>query len=94
MVKTRISQEALRSDTIGEEVVGQLRNHVVGIASMYRKNPFHSFEHASHVTMSVQKMINRIVRQSAENSETSSYTRSIASDSLTKFAVVYAALIQ
>ena len=46
--------------------------------------------------MSVQKMINRIVQQNSGADKVSinnTYTRSIASDSLTKFAVVYAALI-
>jgi hypothetical protein len=28
---------------------------------MYRDNPFHNFEHASHVTMSVVKLLSRIV---------------------------------
>jgi predicted glycosyltransferase len=28
---------------------------------MYRNNPFHNFEHASHVTMSVSKLLSRIV---------------------------------
>jgi len=31
---------------------------------LYRKNPFHSFEHASHVTMSVIKLMTRIVAPS------------------------------
>ena len=28
---------------------------------MYRSNPFHNFEHASHVTMSVNKLLQRVV---------------------------------
>jgi hypothetical protein len=34
------------------EVSRQLRDFVFNIAGMYRDNPFHNFEHASHVTMS------------------------------------------
>jgi len=37
---------------IGEEAQNELREYVSLIASMYRENPFHSFEHASHVTVS------------------------------------------
>jgi hypothetical protein len=36
---------------ISEEVTCQLREYVSSIACMYRDNPFHNFEHASHVAM-------------------------------------------
>lgn len=38
-------------------VVGQLKRFVSIIAAMYRPNPFHNFEHASHVTMSVSHAV-------------------------------------
>lgn len=56
---------ALRKDPeaveIADEVKGQLRAYVSCIASMYRANAFHNFEHASHVLMSVTKLMLRIV---------------------------------
>jgi hypothetical protein len=42
-------------------VVDQLLLYVSWIAAMYRDNAFHNFEHASHVTMSVSKLLSRIV---------------------------------
>jgi hypothetical protein len=42
-------------------VVHQLRAFVETISYMYRDNPFHNFEHASHVCMSVNKLLSRIV---------------------------------
>ncbi len=42
-------------------VQAQLREYVTRIASLYHDNPFHNFEHASHVTMSVNKLLKRIV---------------------------------
>jgi hypothetical protein len=42
-------------------VVDQLSLYVATIALMYRDNPFHNFEHASHVMMSVSKLLSRIV---------------------------------
>jgi len=48
------------SITLKPKVVEELLALVAEFASMYRKNPFHSFEHASHVTMSVLKMLSRI----------------------------------
>lgn len=44
------------------EVLKQLHEYVSTIASLYHHdNPFHNFEHASHVTMSVTKLLSRIV---------------------------------
>ena len=39
---------------LAPEILKQLHTYVTAIASMYRNNPFHNFEHASHVCMSVQ----------------------------------------
>jgi class 3 adenylate cyclase len=41
------------------EVMEQLRDFISTIASMYRSNAFHNFEHASHVTMCTNKLFNR-----------------------------------
>jgi 3'5'-cyclic nucleotide phosphodiesterase len=46
-------------------VVDQLRELVTCIANMYRaNNQFHNFDHASHVLMSVNKLMSRIVAPS------------------------------
>jgi len=46
---------------IPDNVIEQVRNYVSTIASMYRNNSFHNFEHACHVTMSVKKLLKRVV---------------------------------
>jgi 3'5'-cyclic nucleotide phosphodiesterase/Adenylate and Guanylate cyclase catalytic domain len=51
------SQEA----DVPQEVVAQLHDFVTKLAGMYHSNPFHNFEHASHVTMSVVKLLSRII---------------------------------
>jgi hypothetical protein len=38
---------------LDSKVSEQLRKFVANIAKLYQDNPFHNFEHASHVTMSV-----------------------------------------
>lgn len=93
---------------LSEEVLQQLHDYVSTIATLYRDNPFHNFEHASHVTMSVSKLLSRIVspqdinRSHNENSEQKiedyawevhKNTYGITSDPLTQFAVVFSALI-
>lgn len=39
---------------LSQNVVHELRQYVSTIAAMYQNHPFHNFEHASHVTMSVR----------------------------------------
>ena len=50
---------------LDKKVLGQLKRYVTVIAAMYRNNSFHNWEHASHVTMSVNKLLQRVV--AAEN---------------------------
>jgi class 3 adenylate cyclase len=87
------------------QVIAQLRDYVVMIASMYRENYFHCFEHASHVTMSVTKLLSRVVTSDAIDynemsyknmngtSKLHEYTFGITSDPLTHFALAFSALI-
>ena len=49
----RVKDVDPNSITLDEIVVNQLRLFVTNIAGLYQDNPFHNFEHASHVTMSV-----------------------------------------
>jgi len=89
---------------IPDEILSQLMDMVARIAGLYRDNPFHSFEHASHVTMSVNKLLSRIVnpnelsaRDSTSDDQLAAnmhdYTFGITSDPLTQFACLISALI-
>jgi class 3 adenylate cyclase len=96
VIKQRNSVQSAESssNSIEPEAVSQLQSYVTGIATMYRDTPFHNFEHASHVTMSVTKLLSRVVTtdDAAEN-QGSGFTNAIASDALTHLAVVFSALI-
>jgi hypothetical protein len=104
----RVSREAdsKKAIDLGEKVESQLRDFVAIMASMYRQNHFHCFEHASHVTMSVSKLLSRIAAPDAVENATSKqgeegslawalhdHTFGITSDPMTQFSVVMAALI-
>jgi hypothetical protein len=84
---------------LGEAVEEQMNMYVFAIASLYRNNSFHNFEHASHVTMSVVKLLSRIVTPDVDavNSDMGEtlhdYSYGITSDPLTQFACVFSALI-
>eukprot|EP00522_Entomoneis_paludosa_P005423 CAMPEP_0172473434 /NCGR_PEP_ID=MMETSP1065-20121228/68853_1 /TAXON_ID=265537 /ORGANISM="Amphiprora paludosa, Strain CCMP125" /LENGTH=1226 /DNA_ID=CAMNT_0013231609 /DNA_START=188 /DNA_END=3868 /DNA_ORIENTATION=+ len=88
---------------LSPEVSAQCRTYVGMLASMYRDNPFHNFEHASHVTMSVSKLLSRIVAPEINKELLNDgtvqelllhdHTYGITSDPLTQFSVVLSALI-
>eukprot|EP00980_Cylindrotheca_fusiformis_P010483 scaffold2324_cov116-Cylindrotheca_fusiformis.AAC.10 len=52
---------------ISDKVKCQLRGYLSNVASMYKDNPFHNFEHANHVTASVKKLLTRIVNTHGTN---------------------------
>ncbi|CAJ1934430.1 unnamed protein product [Cylindrotheca closterium] len=80
---------------VSQEVVSQLVSFVKMVASMYHFNPFHNFEHASHVTQSTSKLLSRIVamKHIDEVQKLHDHTYGITSDPLTQFAVVFSSLI-
>jgi len=94
-------QQDASKNVLPETVVQQVHDFVSCIANMYRDNPFHCFEHASHVLMSVSKLMSRIVaptEMGEMNQETNAetlhdHTYGITSDPLTQFACAFSALI-
>eukprot|EP00980_Cylindrotheca_fusiformis_P000327 scaffold78_cov96-Cylindrotheca_fusiformis.AAC.6 len=89
---------------IGEEAKSQLRSYITNVASMYQDNPFHNFEHASHVTASVKKLLTRIVNVDDGHGlimstdevnlvDMAGHSYGITSDPLTQFSVVFSAII-
>jgi len=80
------------STQLDQEVFDELRDYVYSIASMYRKNAFHNFEHASHVSMSCIKLLNRIA-SCEDQYDGDNYSYGICADPLTPFAIVFSALI-
>ena len=97
-----------RSVTISPRVVASLKEYVSLIASTYLSNPFHNFEHACHVTMSVNKLLKRIVapdltseqlellkKGGGQNfaSHLHDFTHGIVSDPMAAFAITFSAII-
>lgn len=90
------TQELDSSVEVPAKAKEQLHALISAIADGYYNNPFHNWDHASHVAMSVQKLLSRIVAPSMEMSGSDDaiasalhdHTYGITSDSLTQFAVV------
>ena len=58
------NQEDPYTIELSANVTRQLREFITAVANLYRANHFHGFEHACHVTMSVTKLLSRIVMPS------------------------------
>lgn len=97
-------REAVDPDSVhlDDEIVAQLRDYVHVIAGTYRDNPFHNYEHACHVQMSMMKLLQRVVtpeninyegESAAVASDAHTYTYGITSDPLTQFTVVLCGLL-
>mmetsp|Transcript_23254 Transcript_23254/g.55005 ORF Transcript_23254/g.55005 Transcript_23254/m.55005 type:complete len:288 (+) Transcript_23254:481-1344(+) len=98
--KVVAKQEDPDSVKLYPDVKKQLHAFVSAIAEGYRDNHFHNFEHASHVAMSVQKLLSRIVapfefEEELDDSHKTlhDHTYGITSDPLTHFACFLSALI-
>jgi hypothetical protein len=78
-----------------QQTRADLHEYVKRIALMYRDVPFHNFEHASHVTLCANKLLNRLINSDEYDTEVELHdsTFGISSDPLTHFAIVFAALI-
>lgn len=88
--------------TIDKKVVKQLRQFVQVIAGTYLPNPFHNYEHAVHVQMSMMKLLSRVTSpehidfsgdSTTVASDAHDYTYGITSDPLTQFTVVWTGLV-
>lgn len=102
---TKVEQfQDTESVQLDPEIVAQLRAVITKVSNLYRDNPFHSFEHASHVTLSVHKLLNRVVTPDEleydgdagideDAFEIHHYSYGICNDALSHFAIVFSALI-
>ena len=94
---------------VPEAITNDIRDYVAMIAAAYKCNQFHNFEHACHVTMSVAKLLGRVVApemtskqgesvtdQNARNqmaAQIHDFTHGLTSDPLASFALVFSGLI-
>jgi 3'5'-cyclic nucleotide phosphodiesterase len=106
-VRVVLNQQDPAAIELDEKVMSQVHTFVSNIAATYHDNPFHSFEHASHVTQSVIKLLSRVVAPTNVEGEQvdeegnhviaadalHDHTYGITSDPLTQFACAFSSLI-
>eukprot|EP00977_Amphora_coffeiformis_P019489 scaffold7295_cov167-Amphora_coffeaeformis.AAC.11 len=76
-----------------EHVSEQLRMFVKHVAGFYEDHPFHNFEHACHVSMSLVKLVGRVVGPGEESSSNENTSFGLSCDPLAQFACIFAALV-
>lgn len=97
-----------RAEGLPEAARRELHEYVLRIAMKYQQVHFHAFEHASHVTMSANKLMNKICSRESGHASSGSdkknekqerevdlffSTFGIGCDPLAQLAVVFAALV-
>ena len=82
---------------IAQEARLELLEYVARIASKYNDVPFHNFDHASHVTMSASKLLNKVCASYEDDEEdvarVAARTFGISADPLAQFVVVFSSLV-
>jgi len=94
---------------IPDVITNDIRDYVAMIAASYKCNRFHNFEHACHVTLSVTKLLGRVVTPDISSTlgesvadqrvrnqvaaQIHDFTHGLTSDPLASFALVFTALI-
>jgi 3'5'-cyclic nucleotide phosphodiesterase/Adenylate and Guanylate cyclase catalytic domain len=88
--------EEYHDSDLDDDVMEQLAQYVQTIQCLYKDNLFHNFQHANHVLMSVNKLLSRIVAPDIDDvseKKLHDHTYGICSDPLTRFSVLFSALI-
>jgi hypothetical protein len=86
------SKSDISEITLSAAVMEELRSYVQTIASLYNQNPFHNFDHANHVVMSVNKLLSRINAPDLDEctaQEIHDHTYGITSDPLTWYVALH-----
>jgi class 3 adenylate cyclase len=84
----QVSRQGESTTLLGPTASQQLKDLITSIASLYRPNPFHNFEHASHVVMSTKNLLDRLNQSSIDVA-----THQIRLDPLVCLAIVFGALV-
>jgi len=106
--ETATAFETFSDIQIDPSIVASLKQYVELMAGAYKDNPFHNFSHACHVTMSVHKLLSRIVapeltadqyNNMAQRGEIelakhlNDYSHGIVHDPWALFAITFSAMI-
>jgi 3'5'-cyclic nucleotide phosphodiesterase len=86
-----IGLERVKPFILPKQVIEQLESFVTAVARLYPGHPFHNFEHASHVTMSVSKLLSRV--QLRLPGKSLNAIQELVSHPMTQFACVFAAFV-
>ena len=79
--------------SITPDVITELRNYVKIIISTYQQVPYHNFEHAYHVIISTNKLLDMILHTQDIPKAERPTTFGLKDDPLMHFALIFSALI-
>ena len=89
--RSLLINNSLWPEQLTEEVVGELKEYVRMMLSGYNPCPYHNFEHAYHVTISTNKLVDMIVHQYPN--EKLANTFGFRDDPLMQLSMIFSAII-
>lgn len=89
--RSLLINDSLWPEQLTEEVVGELKDYVRTMLTGYNPCPYHNFEHAYHVTISTNKLVDMIVHQYPN--EKLANTFGFRDDPLMQFCMIFSAII-
>jgi len=101
MTKRNLAKVTPDNVALPPQVASQMRDFITSLAYAHNnQNPFHNFDHATHVAMSVRKLLSRILKplqksggKVSRQSAILQSTYSLTSDPMIQFAVYFSALV-
>ena len=91
MCRSMLINDSLWPEPLTEDVVDELKTYVRTILESYNPCPYHSFQHAYHVTISTNKLVDMIVHQYPN--EKQAHTFGFRDDPLMQFCMIFSAII-
>jgi 3'5'-cyclic nucleotide phosphodiesterase len=89
--RTAIKKNFDWPDTITSTVVAQLRAFVHTMVSGYKQVPYHNREHAYHVTVSTNKLVDMLLHQPSDKETPKTF--GLRRDAIAQLSLVFAALV-
>jgi len=89
--RTHLTTKTPWPEPITDTIIAQLREYVRRILETYKDTPYHNSEHAYHVTISINKLLDLILNSDMQG-QRSVATYGFRSDSLMHLVLVFSAL--
>lgn len=96
MLEYRLSltlEKRSKQKSLNAKAKSELKEYVRTIASLYNDIEYHNFEHASHVTISMNKLIDTLIENQESKKTSSILSKDIRNEPFVHFSLIFSCLI-